>query len=331
MYTSHPLSHPLHLPIRRRPNRPPHDLNRIRRQQRNSSDNRALPPKLHTRHKREIKIPLHLRPTPSQERYTAEVNPPRAEDASDHEPVPRRDLHSHHDEFVEHEHREGHADHAREGECAVAVDADEELAEALDHAALVDADGDPDEEALVAEATPRFELGVEFWVEVCDRFVHVAVQHERENGHHRVDSAVPDEQPVLVQRVGLVGRGDAVDGLADGDDEAAVDDELAQLRAPFVAVAAVPHEQFDEVAELLDAEVGGERGLAAFFANDADAHVRGLDHAHVVAAVADAADAFFRVGADEAGDVGFLRGGAAAGDDGGELHGQGDEVCAEVG
>lgn len=212
--------------------------------------------------------------------------------------MPSRDFHSNHDEFVEHEHGEGHADHAREGERAVAVDADEQLAEALDHAALVNADSNPDEEALVAQTAPRLELGVEFGVEVGDGFVDVAVQHEREDGHHRVDGGVADEQPVFVQRVGFEGCGDAVDGLADGDDEAAVDDELGELGAALVGVAAVPDEQFDEVAELLDAEIGGERGLAAFLADDTNAYIGGLDHADVVAAVADAADAFLRVRAD---------------------------------
>lgn len=85
------------------------------------------------------------------------------------------------------------------------------------------------------------------------------------------------------------------------------------------------------MAELRDAEVGGERRLAALFADDADAHVRGLDHGYVVAAVADAADAFFGVSADETRDVGFLRRRAAAGDDGGEVDRDGDEVLSVVG
>ena len=37
--------------------------------------------------------------------------------------------------------------------------------------------------------------------------------------------------------------GDAEDGLGDGDDEAAVDDELAEFGAALVGVAAVPDEE----------------------------------------------------------------------------------------
>lgn len=47
-----------------------------------------------------------------------------------------------------------------------------------------------------------------------------------------------------------------------------------------------------------DAEICGEGGLAPFFSHDADADVGGLDHGDVVAAVADAGDAFLGEGAD---------------------------------
>ena len=72
--------------------------------------------------------------------------------------------------------------------------------------------------------------------------------------------------------------GDGEDGLTDGDDEAAMHDELCELGRPLVAVAAVPDEQFGEVGELCDGEVGGERGLTTLFADDAESDVGGLDH-----------------------------------------------------
>ena len=125
--------------------------------------------------------------------------------------------------------------------------------------------------------------------------------------------------------------GDGVESLGDGDDQPAVDDELGEFGRAFVAVAAVPDEEFGEVVEGGDGEVCGEGGLAAFFADDADADVGGLDHADVVAAVADGADAFVRMVPDEGRDVGFLGGAAAAGDYGGEEHGEGDELVAVVG
>ena len=68
------------------------------------------------------------------------------------------------------------------------------------------------------------------------------------------------------------------------------------------------------MAELGDGEVGGERGLAAFFSDDTNAYIRGLDHGDVVATVADAADALLGEISDQMGDVCFLGRGATAGD-----------------
>lgn len=118
--------------------------------------------------------------------------------------------------------------------------------------------------------------------------------------------------------------------MGDADDEAAVDHELREFGAALVAVPAVPDEQFRQVAELRHGKVSREAGLLSFLSDDADANICGLDHRDVIAAVADAADAFFGVRADEVGDVGFLGRGAAAGDDGREAHGGGNEGVAVV-
>ena len=40
-----------------------------------------------------------------------------------------------------------------------------------------------------------------------------------------------------------------------------MDDELAEFGAALVAVAAVPYEQLDQMAELRNGKVGGETGL----------------------------------------------------------------------
>ena len=200
----------------------------------------------------------------------------------------------------------------------------------MDGEALEGGDGDPDEEAAVGERLARFELLVEFRVEVCEVLVYVAVEHEAEDGELGVHGYVADDEPVAEEGVGLEVGGDAEDGLRDGDDEAAVDDELAEFGAAFVRVAAVPDEQFGQVVELGDAEVGGERGLSAFFADDADADVCGLDHGDVVAAVADTGYAFLCVFADEEGDVGFLGRGTAAGNYSGEENCEGDKGLAVV-
>lgn len=226
--------------------------------------------------------------------------------------MPRDNLARHHDELVDDQDRETHADHLRGVDAA-----DEDLAQALDDAALVDGDSDPDKEGTVAETLTVGQFFVELGVKVRDPFIDVFVEHQAEDRSHGIHGRVADEQPVAVKSIGFVMRGDAVDGLADGDDEAAVDDELGQLGGPLVRVPAMPDEQLREMVEAGYGEVGGEGSLTAFLANDADTYVGGLNHGDVVAAVADAGDAFLGELADQVSHVGFLRGRTAAGDDSG--------------
>ena len=82
--------------------------------------------------------------------------------------------------------------------------------------------------------------------------------------------------------------GDAVHGLADGDDEPAVDDKLRELRTTFIRVAAVPNKELGQMVELGDAKVCGQRRLATFLADNADTDVGGLDHRDIIATIANA-------------------------------------------
>ena len=84
------------------------------------------------------------------------------------------------------------------------------------------------------------------------------------------------------------------------------------------------------MAELRYGEVGGERCLFAFFSDDADADVGSLDHRNVVAAVADTAHTLVGERANEARDLGLLRGRAPTRHDDGELRRDLDELVAEV-
>ena len=92
----------------------------------------------------------------------------------------------------------------------------------------------------------------------------------------------------------------------------------ASFAERLLAVAAVPDEQLGQMMELGDGEVGGERGLSTFFADNADADVGGLNHGNVVAAVANATDAFVGKFSDQVGYVGLLGRGTAAGYDSGQ-------------
>jgi hypothetical protein len=70
------------------------------------------------------------------------------------------------------------------------------------------------------------------------------------------------------------------------------------------------------VGKLVEREVGGERGLIAFFADETNSHIRGLDHADIVTSVAYTAYPFPMLGVttDESRDIGLLSWGTAAGD-----------------
>lgn len=65
----------------------------------------------------------------------------------------------------------------------------------------------------------------------------------------------------------------AENSLYDGDNEASMYDKLAQFGRTLVGVTAVPKQQFGEIRELVDGEVGGQRGLLAFLAYNSDTWV----------------------------------------------------------
>jgi hypothetical protein len=93
------------------------------------------------------------------------------------------------------------------------------------------------------------------------------------------------------------------------------------------------------VAKLRYRKVGREGSLLSLFADDTNAYryrgltsvapstltsytrtdIGSLDHAHVIPTISNAADTLLSVAPDKPGDVCFLRRGAPAGDDGGEL------------
>ena len=241
---------PLHLPISRRPERPPQQLRAINRDQADGADSHDPPDKAPAPNIGEIEVI-------AEKGDGAEVDGHGGRDAGGHDPVPGDDLAGDHDELVEDEDGEGDGDHARGVFVLIVGGAagDQELGEPLDDDALVEGNEQPDAKGAVAERRPWGEVAVEFRVEVGEALVDVAVEHEGEDGRHGVHGRVADEQPVAVEGVGLEVRRDAVHRLARADDEPAVHDELRQLGRPLVAVAPVPHQQLRQVVEGSDAEV----------------------------------------------------------------------------
>ena len=133
------------------------------------------------------------------------------------------------------------------------------------------------------------------------------------------------ERTYSVESVWLELARDAEHCLTHRDEETSMDNELSELRTSLIAIPPMPDEQFSQMAELGDGEIGRERGLSAFFSHNTNTHVCRLNHAHIITPVANAADAFFRVRPDQLGNLGFLHRRAATGDDGGESDGESNE------
>ena len=95
----------------------------------------------------------------------------------------------------------------------------------------------------------------------------------------------------LVEGVVEVAGGEGVDPgvveVADDEEEVLVEEVEDEGGDARVVEVAVDEEGAAQELELGEGEVGGEGGAAALLAEDADAHVRLLDHRHVVGAVAD--------------------------------------------
>ena len=83
------------------------------------------------------------------------------------------------------------------------------------------------------------------------------------------------------------------------------------------------------MTELINREIRRKRCLLALFADDANTNIRRLDHADVVSAVADAANALPREASDQTCNIRLLCGGTTAGDDSRELGRNLDKLVLE--
>lgn len=155
-----------------------------------------------------------------------------------------------------------------------------------DDAALEDGLEGPDEEGLAVQ-TSAFLEGLIERGELHDRLgVDVDVENEGEDGKRGVDGGVAEHEESIVDGDSDEEEDDREESLDDGDDEASVDDELAEHRRALVGKPTVPQEKSPQVLELVDREIGGERGLFALLPHNPDSHVCLQNHAYVVASVA---------------------------------------------
>ena len=196
------------------------------------------------------------------------------------------------------------------------------------------------------------QLPIKLRIRQREILIQIAIEHERKHRRHSVYRGVADHEPTLVQRDRRKIEDRGEDGLHDGNDESAVDDELRQFSRASIRVASVPEKQLGQVAELRYGKVGREGRLLALFANDADTcsgereycfgtrsineggartDIGSLDHAHVVPAIADTANSLFGEISDKTRDVCLLRRRAPARDDSGELGRDLNELVLEQG
>jgi len=128
--------------------------------------------------------------------------------------------------------------------------------------------------------------GVELDLVEGDLLLEEAVE---EDGHGRQEHIVQGEHNGLVERRHRGGVEEGVVELTDDEAEILVEEVLDEAGAARIVDVAVREQDALGELELGEGEVGGEGGVAALLAKDAQAHVRLLDHRHVVGAVADRA------------------------------------------
>lgn len=181
--------------------------------------------------------------------------------------------------------------------------------------ALTQRDQHPHEESLIAQAAPFGQVLVQLGEPQRDLLVDVLIQHQREHREHCVDRCIADHQETLVERHRRQIENRRENRLHGGDDEAAVDDELRELRGSLVGATTVNQQKLRDELELRNAEVAGERSLPAFESFDADSGVGLLYHADIISAVANCAGSLSRVLLNQPNDLGLLCWAAAAADD----------------
>eukprot|EP00760_Papus_ankaliazontas_P035093 PhM_4_TR7614/c0_g1_i3/m.4559 len=131
-------------------------------------------------------------------------------------------------------------------------------------------------------------------------------QTHSERGQQREDHIVAHDDPRVVERLAAEAVVEGEEELRHAVDEVLVEAVLDELRVADEAVAAVDGEQAPQVAEARDGVVAGALCLRALEADHADAHLRLLNHRHVVRAVADA-EARVAVLLEHGDDVGLLQ------------------------
>lgn len=134
----------------------------------------------------------------------------------------------------------------------------------------------------------------------------------------------------LVQSNGLKIAGDTEHCLAHRYHKTSVHHKLRQLRTSLVRIPPMPNKKLCKMAELLDREIGRERGLSSFLTDDTNAHVCGLNHRHVVSTVSNTTDALLGELADQTGNVSLLGRRATARNHGRKLNSKGDKLVPIV-
>eukprot|EP00968_Pinguiococcus_pyrenoidosus_P006973 scaffold462_cov195-Pinguiococcus_pyrenoidosus.AAC.43 len=132
-------------------------------------------------------------------------------------------------------------------------------------------------------AAHHVELGV------CERVVrrHVLLEDAHRDDRQRREEVVATVQPLVEDRRSRVAAGQVEEEQRHHQHEVFVETVQNHHRHAPIVPSPVHQQQALQVAELRDGEVAGVHSLLTFQAGDAHAHLRLLNHGHVVRSVAD--------------------------------------------
>mmetsp|Transcript_3970 Transcript_3970/g.9062 ORF Transcript_3970/g.9062 Transcript_3970/m.9062 type:complete len:427 (+) Transcript_3970:1529-2809(+) len=139
--------------------------------------------------------------------------------------------------------------------------------------------------------------------------IHILLEHAHgEDGQRGEEEVVGGDVPVVVKRLGRIGRVESEKELRHGIRDVLVKEIGYQLGQTNVRPPSVDEEEPLQEPELCNGVVAVLHSLVAFFAEDADANVRLFEHWHIVGTIPDGQSYHLRHATfDEVHDLGLLR------------------------
>lgn len=116
----------------------------------------------------------------------------------------------------------------------------------------------------------------------------IFVEDQGEDWETCVNGRVTQDKVAIVDRDRHKEVQTCEDGLNETDNHATMHNELRQGSASLIGQTTVPDDEFLDVTEFGDREIGSKRGLHAFLTHDAETDVSLLDHGDIIATISNA-------------------------------------------